>query len=807
MATRSARVGVHGRNDYGSCKFEEKDYELIREARIEHVKMMISDQAANQGVLNNAVGVCKRLREINPDMDFVVRLDDPHHVNEGGHPTPQVFANRFIPIMKGLHDACPYVVKFEVLNEPNHIGGLGGWGPEADKARDFSRWFLETYDRLKAACPWASLGFPGLAIPHGPEPGLDLDWIEICRDAVERSDWLGVHCFTAGMLVTMGDGTVRPIEDVEVGDEVVTHLGRVRKVTRVSKRPYTGRLFTMKVVGSEPITCTPEHPFWVKRRGVARKYLSKAKPPEWLDVDHMREGDYACCPRMLNLPPVEYDEDQLWVMGLWLAEGSCCKKSPSTGDHYTLLFSMGPDERPALEKARAILQKWFKRKSGSIHETKSGLELHFPCVEATRLFKQLLGYGAPTKRMRPELFQRSGLIPLVRGFVAGDGHVKTDDTLVLSTTSPDLAFQLRQVLLNEGRFATLGTRKRKSPDVSEINGRGVWHNRTEWVIEIRPKHAQGLYPFNKPPNGAKRKREYSWNYEEDGAVWPLVRQLDWSETHEPVMVYNLEVEEDHSYLVNGVAAHNCYWQNPTHADRNHLNDFWGLRFKAYHQKFPDKVIEITEFGNSNGQSNYPVEPDRIAREYVEYYRELFNYPYINSAASFIMSSPDATWGNQGFTWRKENGEFWPVVRLVGAMERPPLVPAAAWLITQLQREARSLRQQAAASQATIAQLQQEIQGLRQQAAASREMITQLQRRVDTLRQQLVTATTTTPVARPVVPPSPATTPVTTPVVTPPPATPPAIAPPPMEDVTTRLRRHPVKRFDTRTLDQIKYLVI
>jgi len=478
MATRSARVGVHGRNDYWQCKFEESDYHLIREARIEHVKTMISDQAAKPDVLKNAVGAYKRLREINPDMDFVVRLFDAE-VKEGRHPTPQVFANRFTPIMNGLHEECPYVIKFEILNEPNHIGGLGGWGPEADKARDFSRWFLATYDLLKTACPWASLGFPGLAIPHGDFPDKDLGWAEVCRPAVERADWLGVH---------------------------------------------------------------------------------------------------------------------------------------------------------------------------------------------------------------------------------------------------------------------------------------------------------------------------------------------------------------------------CYWQNPQYTEGNHLHPEWGLRFKAYNENFPDKLIEITEFGNSNGQSGYPIAPDKIAKEYVEYYQELSRYPYINSAASFIISSPDATWGDQGFTWRKESGEFWPVVRLVGAMERPPLVPAMAWLITQLQREAQSLRQQATVPQTTIAQLQQEVQGLRQQAtasqattarfqqevqglrqqaAASQETITQLRRQVDTLRQQLVTATTTTPVAGTVISPPPATTPVTTsvvttlpapptvtaPVVPSPPVTPPGIAPPPMKDVTARLRRHPVKRFDGRTLDRIKYLVI
>jgi WD40 repeat protein len=315
---RSERIGVHGRDDYWQGKFEESDYQLIREARIEHVKLIISDQAAvNPQVLQNVVGVFKRLREINPDMDFVVRLDDPRNVNEGVHPTPQEFADRFIPIMNKLREECPYVVKFEILSEPNYIGGLGGWGPEADQARDFSDWFLETYELLKADRDWALLGFPGLAIGHGPEPGYDLDWIEICRPAVAKADWLGVH---------------------------------------------------------------------------------------------------------------------------------------------------------------------------------------------------------------------------------------------------------------------------------------------------------------------------------------------------------------------------CYWQNPTYTEGNHLSDSWGLRFKAYHEKFPDKVIEITEFANANGPAGYPVDRDKIAEEYVEYYQELFKYPYINSAASFIMSSPNPFWEEQGFTWRKETGEFLPVVPLVGSMPRPALVPAEVPLV-------------------------------------------------------------------------------------------------------------------------------
>jgi hypothetical protein len=255
----------------------------------------------------------------------------------------------------------------------------------------------------------------------------------------------------------------------------------------------------------------------------------------------------------------------------------------------------------------------------------------------------------------------------------------------------------------------------------------------------------------------------------------------------------------------------CYWQNPQPTDRNHLQPDWGLRFKAYQELFPDKIIEITEFGNANGyEGAYRVDRGRIAQEYVEYYRELFKHRYINSAAAFIISCADGPWEEWGFTWRRESGDPYEVVYRVGDMDRPRLVPAVAEAervivviepppqeeIARLEKEARDLREQLAASQTTAAWLQQEVQGLRQQAATSQETVIQLRREVDTLRQRLVEATTTTPVSRPPVTP-PATPPVTVPRIT----------SPPMEDITTRLPHHPVRSFDSRALEQIQYLVI
>ncbi len=173
MATRSCRVGLHGRNN---VNFDEIDYQVIHTANIETIKMMGQTKTT----------VFKRLKQENPNIEIITRLyDDRFGVNK--RPSPQEFAQKQLPIMRALQ---PYCTKFEVHNEPNHLQGYEGWGQEDYHAQDFNQWFLRVYDLIKNALPWASLGFPGLAIPHR-----DLQWIEICRPAVERADWLGVHCY------------------------------------------------------------------------------------------------------------------------------------------------------------------------------------------------------------------------------------------------------------------------------------------------------------------------------------------------------------------------------------------------------------------------------------------------------------------------------------------------------------------------------------------------------------------------------------------------------------------------------------
>lgn len=166
-------VGLHGRND---VHFENKDFEVLHIAKIELLKMMSTTN----------LDTFQRIRNERPETKFIVRLYDDRF-NANHRVSPGEFAERMVPLVNQFR---PYCDQFQIHNEPNHPARYEGWGSEDNLAEDFNRWFIDTYNLLKSACPWAAFGFPGLAVPHN-----DLSWLEICRPAIERADWLGCHSY------------------------------------------------------------------------------------------------------------------------------------------------------------------------------------------------------------------------------------------------------------------------------------------------------------------------------------------------------------------------------------------------------------------------------------------------------------------------------------------------------------------------------------------------------------------------------------------------------------------------------------
>lgn len=93
---------------------------------------------------------------------------------------------------------------FEVLHEPNL--SREGYGKSWGSAEQFKTWYLEALSRLKGLFPQARFGFPALspgpavldhdAVGGGAfRPVGDVDFLEVCNDAVLASDFLCVHSY------------------------------------------------------------------------------------------------------------------------------------------------------------------------------------------------------------------------------------------------------------------------------------------------------------------------------------------------------------------------------------------------------------------------------------------------------------------------------------------------------------------------------------------------------------------------------------------------------------------------------------
>lgn len=90
------------------------------------------------------------------------------------------------------------------------------------------------------------------------------------------------NSFTRGTLVLLADGTMKPIEDIELGDEVLatdpgTGETATKHVTRLIEGRGLKRLVELTING-HVVTATGGHPFWIDGRG-------------WTDAEQIKPGD------------------------------------------------------------------------------------------------------------------------------------------------------------------------------------------------------------------------------------------------------------------------------------------------------------------------------------------------------------------------------------------------------------------------------------------------------------------------------------------------------------------------------------
>lgn len=352
-------------------------------------------------------------------------------------------------------------------------------------------------------------------------------------------------CFLAGTPVSVPGG-VRNIEDIQKGDEVLSDTATRQTVLQKWVTNYEGDIYNLRVLNCNlPIRCTPNHPF-LMRDGSYR------------EAKDLQIGDYVKIPVPKSKDkPYQYTYRGVINYNKRLKELVYEDKTKvlTLNDYYTLGYFLGngwytpkrhlvqfsiPVKKvdyvlPRIRQSIKVCYKKMPSKTCNVYTTNH---------QAWGYLLTDFGHLAPNKRI-PQWVLESPLEYIqefMNGYMDADGHVDKFGSWMTTTSSRDIAYGIQILFAKLGRASNITFQKR--PPTTVIEGRVV-NQRDTYTVVARKKHL------------------FSPIIETDG-VWMKIRTIE--KQHMSTQVYNLGVSEEHTYIANNIAVHNChsFYQFYTH---------------------------------------------------------------------------------------------------------------------------------------------------------------------------------------------------------------------------------------------------
>ncbi len=429
-------------------------------------------------------------------------------------------------------------------------------------------------------------------------------------------------CFTADMRITTSEGLKR-IADLAVDDLVLTHQGHYKPVTEVYQREYKGTLLKIKMKQTGTgLEVTPEHPVlttrgWVKAgelkvgdlvaAGIphdnwsvaafdltALTYSVKLEVQETVDAvcvrrpsTYQNSGRQAVWSRRF----LEVTPDLGRLCGYYLSEGTL---GP---DERYIRFTVSKDETLYHEDITALLQKLFNVEP-TIHQSNFGNWVQMDVynrVVAT-WFRENFGAHSYGKRIPawmqfadPQI-QEQLLIGVLRGdglfyeaeHNAGNGRIRNFRTIRLTLSNPSLIQQFWQICLRLGydasirpcdtTYVTPNARETASLNIPPTQGRELaFKTFGRWFSEADKRYL-------------KRPLTRTENH-----VYFPIKSIEAEEFSGTV--YNCEVQDDHTYVTEGMVVHNCFVLR--------IDDDMGRSESGIFQTLRDAAL-IQQTGGGNG---------------------------------------------------------------------------------------------------------------------------------------------------------------------------------------------------------------
>lgn len=544
------------------------------------------------------------------------RVIETYHAMSLGyftHATPTLFnagsalGNLSSCFLFGMHDSIEGI--FKALGDCAKISQrAGGIGIHLSGIRAAGSLIRSTNGDSNGIIPWCQLlNYTALGVNQGGR----------------RAG--SIACFVKDTQIYTSKG-VKNIQDVEIGDMVVTHMNRLRQVVQVHKNPLADRkIYKLEVYKTKPIYVTGNHKFWSRMTRNSKgektcegwnsvedmmkhiKYGETTKTGCYIStptstsitsdtkhfisvsdfIDNLHEDgiselvheknrvksltkcigsdrQYKCLHSSWINDKWEITEDFANLIGIFLGDGHVKKED---GRCAGIVFTINSNYESEIEFVRKTCINTF---GTNVSEHKLKNQNTYTITVNSRMigviFKSLFGLFFSGKRLTDEMFSwpKNLVERLVAGLITSDGTLdKGKNSITLSMSNETLMTQIYHLCRANGIIVSLNKKK--------IAGKGTTN---PYIMNILPslnilKNVYKTYNDDR----VERHIENIGRCNDNNYLKVLgITECDLQEE----FVYTLGVEEDHSYMVEGLIAENCYLE-PWHAD---IFEFCELRLRT-----------------------------------------------------------------------------------------------------------------------------------------------------------------------------------------------------------------------------------
>lgn len=330
-------------------------------------------------------------------------------------------------------------------------------------------------------------------------------------------------CITEDSLILTKEG-YKQYKDLQVGEYVLTKSNTWQKIAKKFDNGIH-RTYYLQGMGFENIHCTANHKFYVREKyREEHKGIRKFKEPEFKQVKDITKNDYFGIPVIKEEIPFFTDNlDFWWLIGYYLGNGYLTE----TPNEISLTCT---------ENKAAIICKYIENLMSSLYPTiseqryqkfKNSYKVTIYSEDIYYFILKYIGSRNSDKTIYGNILMlpKEQLKALFKGYLFSNGKTLKSG-IKLTCVSRKLIYSLSSIINKLYHVPT----KISSATIKK-------KNYTRYTLKFKYKQ----------PNNSRA-------FYEDGYVWyPFTKLVEDKEEH----VYNMEIENDHSYIIQGCISKNC----------------------------------------------------------------------------------------------------------------------------------------------------------------------------------------------------------------------------------------------------------